>query len=351
MDVLRRAAIAKLQTVLRRQGPLHAQARFYVGIGLDEAIRIQCFCNVAIAVQLIIGCTAQSRECPEAQSCRQLPARSHLPLVVQPEGIGPGITLLALVQQVDVPLCRHQLQVRGLKTIDETVLLHFDRLLAAHGVRGVEDVDTHVALEVAIDELCVSIMAVIEGMQPVGRSRGVAPLHAHQILQPHDVTSSKERQRQHVLTAQPEVQSQVRIVEAEGVVAIFVSRFQEDIQVGTAPRNQKRRASLLDGALGHDLGRQQADGATEVIVSETARTGADVKYRSRATAQLGRQQSLIERGSHHSIVVERRKQSHHVADIIDGSPIQQYQVLGSLSTTHLITARGFAFAFYARQQL
>ena len=222
---------------------------------------------------------------------------------------------------------------------------------ATHGVIGVENVDAHVAHEVAIDKLCVSIMVVIEGVQPIGRSRGVAPLHAHHVIQPQVVMPPKERQRQHVLDAQPEIQAQVRIVEAERVVAIFVSRFQEDIQVGTAPRNQKRRASLLDGPLSHDLCRKQADGATEVVVSETARTSADVKYRGRATAQLRRQQSLIERGSHHSIVVERRKQSHHVTDIIDRSPIQQYQVLGSLSATHLITARGFAFAFYARQQL
>ena len=248
VDVLRRTAVTQLQTVLGSEVPLHAQTGFNVDTGLHDARRMQGLQDVATGIQMIIGCSAQDRKRPQTQSCRQLPVRSQLPVVVQPEGVGPGIALLTLMQQVDVPLSRHQLQVGGLEAVDEPVLLHGGRLLmvqggmtdeAAQGIVDVEDLDTDVAHEVAVDELRVGVEAVIEGMQPVGRSRGIAPLHAHPVLQSHVVAPPEERQRQHILLRKAEVQSHVGVVEVKRVVTVFIGRLEENIQIGTASRHKE----------------------------------------------------------------------------------------------------------------
>ena len=111
--------------------------------------------------------------------------------------------------------------------------------IALHGIIDVEHVDTHIACEVAVDELCVGIMGIAERMQPVGCGGGVSPFHIHQVGESHVIASTEERERQHVALRQTEVQSEVGIVEMERVVAILLRCLQEEVEIRAATGKKK----------------------------------------------------------------------------------------------------------------
>ena len=102
--------------MLLADGPFQADTRFNVGIGLDKlaAAGRQRLDDIALGVNLVVGRTAQDGEQVQACACRQVKMVVQLPLLVHPEAVHPGVALLTLVQEVDVPLCRLQLQVSGL---------------------------------------------------------------------------------------------------------------------------------------------------------------------------------------------------------------------------------------------
>ena len=66
---------------------------------------------------------------------------------------------------------------------------------------------------------------------------------------------------------------------------------------------------------------------------------------------MGGQQTFIEGGSCQGIIVEGREESGQMSYIIDGTVVEEYQVLGRRTPSYLETARCIAFRLNARQQL
>ena len=291
MYILRGAAIAEFQAVMATQGNLNAHTRLKVGIGLDKAAtcRIDGGLYVTVEINIIIGRTSKDAEQMESQTCRKLQRTTYLPLIVEPKGTGPCLTRLFLMQQVNVPLRRFKLQVGGLKTIVQLVALsHLQYLtvvqrqvayVAFHPVACVENFNANIIVEITIDEVCVCIVVVAKSVKPVDCSSSVAPLHVHQLVDAHIVTPMEERHSKKILRRKAEVKSHVTVVVVQRVVLIVLSAKKEQVHIGTATGEEKRRLSFLYRTLGLQLCRQQANGSAIVIALHVARAGVDVQHR------------------------------------------------------------------------
>ena len=210
MDVLCHAAVAYLDALAGCYLPIGAETGLQMGVGLHDmpAAGVVGLGDVARIVEMVIGGSAENAVKMEAQTRRQLQVIGDLPFLMQPDGVAPCISLLSLMQQVDVPFGRLQLQVSGLKAIFEghtlsghPALVVMQREMpdeAFHRVVDVEHVDAHVAAEVAEGELGIGVMVVVERMQPTRIGGGVAPVHVHQVFHSHVVPASEEGQRQTV---------------------------------------------------------------------------------------------------------------------------------------------------------
>ena len=209
---------------------------------------------------------------------------------------------------------------------------------------------------IADDEGCVEEPATAEVVRPAQGARGVAPsvVHALRLIDAahglNDIVASIEREINAVVLPDFGVDFRVQVVESRHKRHIFVG-LHEKVDETPACRNQVRSLFLDDGAIGGQSGGKGTQRHREIVVVHVAFLHLAVEDGRDAPAVLRGHVALVKRHLVHGLGVEDGDHAEEVRGVVDGSLVDEDEVLVVGAAAHEQPRRGVADGLHARLHL